>query len=183
MRYFAMLDGRQAGPFTLQELEAAGVGPETYVWCKGMDDWQQAGEVADICRYFRQTLHDRMHPASQPSPQAEDTPRPDALDDIPLRWRHAVYKSGEPAQMLPEPEPDLGRAPRSWIGESILAMLLCCPLTGLVALFFGIRSRSLWHQGHADEAHAASARARLWVLISIVAGCFLAALAIKSRIG
>lgn len=182
MRYFAMLNGRQAGPYTLPELEGAGVGPETYVWCKGMEHWQQAGEVAEICRYFRQTLHDRMHPSPQPQP--DDAAQPDSsLDDIPLRWRNAVLRSGEPAQMLPEPEPDLSSAPRSWIGASVLAILLCCPLTGLVALFFGIRSRSLWQQGRAAEAHAASARARLWVLISIVAGCFLMALALKSKMG
>lgn len=70
MRYFVMKDGEQCGPYRVEELETAGVTPETYVWCKGMADWQQAGEVADICRYFRNLLHDRMHPtAMQPAPQ------------------------------------------------------------------------------------------------------------------
>ena len=96
MRYFVMKDGEQCGPYRVEELEAAGVTPETYVWCKGMADWQQAGEVADICRYFRNLLHDRMHPtAMQPAPQ-QSAPTYN-LDDIPLRWRGFIMKSGVPA--------------------------------------------------------------------------------------
>lgn len=182
MRYFAMIDGRQVGPFTLEELEKAGVGPDTYVWCKGMEDWRTAGEVADICRHFRRELHDRMHPQSQTLPPADTTPQ-QQLDDIPLRWRGAVIKHGSPAQMMPKEQPDMSRSPHSWIAAAIAAIFLCCPLTGLIALLYGIRSRTLWRQGHAKEAYAASARTRLWLLISVVAGCFIIALFIKGGSG
>ena len=40
----------------LDEMVAEGVRPDTYVWCKGMDDWTPASDVPDICRYFRQRL-------------------------------------------------------------------------------------------------------------------------------
>ncbi len=50
--YFAMIDGERRGPFRLDQLRDAGVGPDTYVWSKGMADWEQAADVADICRYF-----------------------------------------------------------------------------------------------------------------------------------
>ncbi len=42
MRYFAMIDGERRGPFGLDELADAGVRPDTYVWCKGMSDWEKA---------------------------------------------------------------------------------------------------------------------------------------------
>ncbi|MDE6143194.1 MAG: DUF4339 domain-containing protein, partial [Muribaculaceae bacterium] len=35
MKYFAIIDGEQKGPFELEELADAGVRPSTYVWCKG----------------------------------------------------------------------------------------------------------------------------------------------------
>ncbi len=43
---------------------------------KGMSDWEQAADVADICRYYRQRIFDKLHPvpivAEQPAvPEAE----------------------------------------------------------------------------------------------------------------
>lgn len=180
MRYFAIIEGEQRGPYTLEELEEAGVGPDTYVWCKSMTDWQQAGEVADICRYFRRTLADRMHPSS-PSDIQSSSPA-DAEDeyaDVPLRWRGIIRRHGVPASMNPEPEPDTSTPPRTWTVEAVLALILCCPLTGAVALYFALHCRRLWNAGKKEEAHKASDMARLWVLITIVAGCFLSALMIK----
>lgn len=51
-----MIGGQQYGPMTLDEMAREGVRPDTYVWCKGMDDWTPATDVPDICRYFRQRL-------------------------------------------------------------------------------------------------------------------------------
>lgn len=56
MKIFAMIDGKQVGPLMLDDIVEAGVRPDTYVWCKGMADWQPASEVPDICRYFRLRL-------------------------------------------------------------------------------------------------------------------------------
>ena len=39
-RYYAMIDGVQKGPYTLEELPLAGVRPSNYIWCKGLQDWQ-----------------------------------------------------------------------------------------------------------------------------------------------
>ena len=72
-----MIDGRKSGPYTLDELQEAGVTPETYVWCKGMDDWEKAADVADICRYYRQRLFNLMHPGPQ-QPQPFSRRRPSA---------------------------------------------------------------------------------------------------------
>lgn len=56
MKIFAMIDGRQVGPMDLDDIVEAGVRPDTYVWSKGMADWQKAAEVPDLCRYFRLRL-------------------------------------------------------------------------------------------------------------------------------
>jgi hypothetical protein len=51
-QWYAAIDGKQAGPFTderLRELIAAGsVRPETLLWCEGMRDWTQAGDVPGL---------------------------------------------------------------------------------------------------------------------------------------
>lgn len=56
VKYFARINRRQVGPLTLQQLLQAGVRPTSYVWCKGMPDWQPAAEVPDICRAMRRAL-------------------------------------------------------------------------------------------------------------------------------
>ena len=182
MRYFAIIDGEQRGPYTLDELEQAGVSPDTYVWCKAMSDWQQAKEGGEICRYFRQTLHSRSH-TQQNVPAVVEKPEEaeDQYKDIPLRWRNFVMRSGEHAEMEPEPETDTSVPPFSWIVPAIGVMLLCFPITGAIALYYGIQSRLKWNGGLKAEAHASARKAKLWVLISIVAGCFLSAIIIKLR--
>lgn len=67
MKYFAMIDGRQVGPFELDDVVREGIRPDTYVWCKGMADWEQAQDVPDICRYFRQRLSGSLPSLRKPS--------------------------------------------------------------------------------------------------------------------
>ena len=101
MKYFAMIGGRQYGPMSLEDMPKEGVRPDTYVWCKGMDDWMQASDVPDICRYFRQRLSGTL--PSQKSFGQADANRQKALDAeeqeqllnrLPPMAREYVRKSG-----------------------------------------------------------------------------------------
>ena len=74
MKYYAMINDKQVGPMELPELVEAGLMPDTYVWCKGMADWQQANEVADICRFFRNRIFDLMHPTVENQQSGTETP-------------------------------------------------------------------------------------------------------------
>lgn len=179
-KYFIMDGEDRKGPFTLDQLEEAGVTPETYVWCKGMEDWQQAAEVGDICRYFRQTLHGRMYPQLPVTINVSQAQDPLQQQDIPMRWRYYLMKSGLPAEMTPEPEPDTDTPPASWLWGAIAATLLCCFLTGIIAIYFSLRSRKLWNDGKRVEAHAAARSAHIWVLASLVSGCFILAWTIRT---
>lgn len=99
MQIFAMIDGRQTGPLQLDNLVEAGVGPDTYVWSKGMADWEKASEVPDICRYFRLRLAGVL-PAMRPASsnldmvQAEIEEQEQLLRKLPPMARNAVRKSG-----------------------------------------------------------------------------------------
>jgi hypothetical protein len=48
-RWYVLVDGQQTGPFSLADVRArvldGDVGPETYVWADGMDDWRLARET------------------------------------------------------------------------------------------------------------------------------------------
>lgn len=96
-----MIGGRQYGPMELDDMAAEGVRPDTYVWCKGMDDWMQASEVPDICRYFRQRLSGTLPSQKQafaPDPATlkaiEDEEQERLLNQLPPMARNMVRKSG-----------------------------------------------------------------------------------------
>lgn len=188
--YFAMIEGERKGPMRLDELEAAGVRPDTYVWCKGMDDWRKAEDVADICRYYRQLLFDRMHPTA-PAPVADHQPD-QARDDEgqavsgPRGYFHSFPMPEEdPAELLYPPMPTLGVA--------IAVLLFCFPFTGILAVYYSIAARKEWDksveisegkaQGDADNfrrrAHDSSRKAKMWVGITFFVGLIFYAFAVS----
>lgn len=85
----------------LDDMVKEGVRPDTYVWCKGMDDWQQASEVADICRYFRQRLAGDLPSQKQNGSDAnpykvasDELEQEELLNKLPPMARGVVRKSG-----------------------------------------------------------------------------------------
>lgn len=154
MKYFIVIEGEQQGPYQLEELIERGVRPGTYVWCKGMSDWQRADEVPEICRLFRNHLSGLIHPTSEES-QENRTPDSEAspYDSIPPLFRHAVEKSGIP----PGPPLDLSEnkeePPRVSLTIAILTALLCFPPTGFIAIYYTFRAQQTWRR-HIKEEQA-----------------------------
>lgn len=112
MKIFAMIDGRQRGPMELDDLVEAGVRPHTYVWCKGMADWQMACDVPDICRYFRLRLAGVLptfpRNASKSQEQRlldEQAEQEQLLMQLPPMARNLVRKSGVKLRKEDLPQP------------------------------------------------------------------------------
>lgn len=202
MRYYAMIHGERRGPYELKELSQAGVRPDTYVWCKGMDDWEKAEDVADICRYYRQTLYDKTHGGSVPAveqPTVVDTDNTPGADDpykdVPLRFRNMVRKSGEAPPEFISDEPDLTRPPMPTLIISLFLTLFCFPFTGLVAVYYSFKARQSWAMAEKEikakekslysdteirelkeKAHEYGRQAKMWVGITFFLGLILYAL-------
>lgn len=158
MRYFAMIDGERRGPFELTELADAGVRPDTYVWCKGMDDWQKAEEVADICRFYRQRIFDLMHPSASPA-QVQSQPNEeqqmtadDPYADIPIRFRGMVRRSGEQPGPKADISPDTSRPPAPTLFLSLFLTLFCFPFTGFVAIYYSYKARAAWQESQRSQS-------------------------------
>ena len=133
--YFAMIDGERRGPFDLDALAEAGVGPDTYVWTKGMSDWEHARDVADICRYYRQRIFDKMHPTPVPVAEPEPEPEPEQQQAVGF---------GYPFPMPPDEADYATEPPMSLLAVSIILTLLCFPPTGFVAIYYAVMSRKAW---------------------------------------
>ncbi|MDE5791623.1 MAG: GYF domain-containing protein [Muribaculaceae bacterium] len=199
MKYFAMIDGTRRGPYTLEELHSAGVTPDTYVWCKGMADWEKAEEVADICRFYRQRIFNLMHPSASSTEVTEEAPvnGPDDEDpyaNFPLQFRGFLRQAGADPE-IKEQEPDTSYRPTSLIPLSVTLLVLCCPITGFIALYYAIMSRRAWNEAHRStqdhtkelytdserqafsrKAHEYARLARMWCGITFFFGFFMAAI-------
>ena len=46
--YYIVENYQQAGPFTLEQLSARGITPETSVWTEGMANWTPASQVSEL---------------------------------------------------------------------------------------------------------------------------------------
>lgn len=150
-----MIGGERRGPFELSEFSEAGIGPDTYVWCKGMDDWQKAEDVADICRHFRRHISDILHPSAMP-PAADTAPAPteelDPYESVPLRFRNAVRKTGEIPGPPRDMGPDISRAPAPTLFISLFMTLFCFPITGVVAVYYSYKARAAWQESQRSES-------------------------------
>lgn len=176
MKYFAMINGEQRGPFALNELIGAGVTPDTYVWCKEMTGWEKAEDVADVCRYFRQHLTGGA-PEDIPveTPEVEEimneTPSPRSFGE--LRGTSSD-SSGQP-NFLEDNEP-LEQKPGGLMLIAILSALLCFLPTGIAAIYFAWRVEKEWQKGDMKACKENVRRAKMLIGITFFIGFIIMAL-------
>lgn len=190
--YFAMVDGEKVGPFPLEEMADRGVGPDTYIWTKGMDDWEPAGDNADICRFFRRRIFDSMHPSPAFPEPAENDGTSEIQKDMNDGAEEKMPASGYPFPM-PDDEPaDIDNPPTPLLAISILMTFLCFPVTGLVAIYYAVLSRKAWNDALRSEskkgrnlytdqerrdckraAHSYARSAKMWIGITFFMGMIL----------
>lgn len=147
MKFFAIIDDRQVGPFTLGEILESGVRPSTYVWHKGMEDWQKAEDVPEICRAMRRAL-------AGFDPLTGELPAP-----IGIRPEELQKQSGQQDEMaaraeglrgirgLPEPQgnPNFDVRPQGVsVILAIITTVMCFPFTGLVAIWYAMKCNAHW---------------------------------------
>lgn len=175
-KYYAMIDGEQKGPFTLEELKGAGVRPSTYIWHKGMDNWQRADEDADVCRLFRNHLYDLMHPSDPNEMDGDENPYKVAPDEKSgksrTRFDSYLQESGESLPTLEEIESqkDTSTPPVSMVGYAWIVTLVCFPPTGIAALVYAYKSRKAWKEGKNVLAHDYNRSAKMWTGVSFFLG-------------
>ncbi len=147
-KYFVRIDGEQKGPFTLEELPGAGVTPDTYVWCKGMADWELASKDAEICRYYRQrlagTLPQKEENAEEPAPKVIDLTR--IGDGESLKMRDVIREINRvyEEQLEAEGREPYSDPPRIPYALAILATLFCFPPTGILAIYYCMKAKKMW---------------------------------------
>lgn len=148
-----MIDGEKRGPYELNQLAEAGVRPSTYVWCKGMADWEKAEDVAEICRMFRGRLYDLLHPSMHVPEQdlkIKEEPVQEAQGGR-TRFDHLLENTQLPSIEEIDSRIDTSRPPAKMLLPAILVTLLFFPPLGIFAIYFALASKRCWAKSHEGD--------------------------------
>lgn len=151
MKYYIILNGRQAGPFEENQLLSMGVTRSTMVWREGMQNWQEAGQLAELAYLFNNNNGNSN--GNFQGGQTQQSPRWDQY-----QGNYSPYNSNIPPM------------PKTWLVESILATLLCCLPFGIVGIVYASKVSTSYLMGNYALAQKQSDDAKKWTLISVLAG-------------
>lgn len=152
--YYITPDGQSAGPVPGETLPNYGVTINTMVWCEGMADWTQAGNVPELRPLFvapPQTPYDRQYQ--------------------------------QPYQQPYQQQPPYNQKPNNYLVFSILVTLFCCLIGGIVAIVYSSRVDGKWMQGDFVGAYKDAQSAKNWCIWSVVIGVICNGLAAIAYIG
>ena len=188
---------------TLEELADLGIRPDTYIWCKGMPDWQLAHENGDVCRFFRRRLAELRHPSPKASlPAATDNPsgnapeQTDTYDAVPPKFRYYFQKSGAPAPEKADHDPadhDPSVPPPSGLlFFATVVTVLCFFPTGIMAIYCAFNARKAWEESNRSVSKSSNhlysdqerehlratmadyvRKSKMWIGITLCAGLIL----------
>lgn len=144
--YYIIRSNSPAGPFTIKELAAMAITPDTMVWMEGEADWRPAGSVGELQSLFATSTG--QEPPLYESP-SYGGPQPLASS--------AVWQREKTFERPPKP--------RTYLAWSIVVALLFSRIIGIIALVYSVQVSSCYYAGNYEGAAYASRQARRWVRV------------------
>ena len=152
VQYWAIATtGERLGPMTLEQLVSLRPRPETPRWRQGLADWTAAGEVEELRGFF-----------APPAPLCPAPPAAASSYTAPAPQRMPYNYQSADNQQPPMPP--------TYLAWSIVAMLVCCVVTGIVALIYSTKVSSRYYAGDYEGARKASENTAIWLAVTIVCG-------------
>ncbi len=146
MSQYFYSDGKDRfGPFSIEELKAKNITPDTLIWFEGLSDWTSARDLPEL----RELIQLSSDP---PEPSSTDLPDPVGGANTPLDATHSGVK------------------PKNWLLESILVTIFCCLPFGIVGIIFAARVDSSYAAGDYQGAERSSKEAGKWTKIGFFSG-------------
>jgi len=113
-------------------------------------------------------------PTAGATPPPPDSGRVPTYNPPPRSEQNLAPVSGPPAYAPIPGGAGLNLRPaapaKSYLLPAVLLTLFCFMPTGIVAIVYALRTNSMAAAGHYEGAAAASGKARLWLIITVVAG-------------
>lgn len=166
-------NGVQSGPFTMEELAAKGpLSRNTYVWFKGMADWQRIDAVPELAAMM-QPLEATEAEAATEATVAEAAALPPDMPPVPELGPQPQY--AQPPQYAPMPQyaqqpAMVPKRPPHNLFWSVVAVIFCCSIPAIVAIVYGALVTSKYNQGDYAKAQKYSDISAWWCIAAIVLG-------------
>lgn len=119
MEFHLIVNGKQEGPFSIEELSQQGITPESEVWAPGMADWMQAGDVPELTAVLQRAEFEAAQQAARVAENQVTTGAP---------YEPATSPSQAPPQVPPripvqqEPKKKSGCTP--WLIAALILAIL-----------------------------------------------------------
>lgn len=147
MKIWIHLDGIQQGPYTLDEIASMGLAPSTPVWYDGLPQWMPACEADVTAGLF----------GSRQEAQAGSQTYSQAAGD-------------RPAAAATVQATQVPTCPPTFIGWSVLVLLCCFPIGGILGIIFSSMTRNAYARQDYQRAARLSEYAEWTLILSIVIG-------------
>ena len=128
MEFHLIRNGKQEGPFTVEELSQQGISPESEVWAPGMADWMQAGDVPELTAVLQRAEFEASQQAARMAENQVTTGMPYEPATPPSQVSPQVPRYGGPTE---PPKKKSGCTP--WLLAALIlvilfaTMLFTCP--------------------------------------------------------
>ena len=165
MNIFVYRNGKQEGPFGLDDLQKLGLTPDTMIWYKGLTEWTRASQCDATAVLF-----------SQPEPPAPPQ-QPQYQQPVEQPCYQQPYQQPQYQQPVEQPCYDeLPPCPESSktlaIVMTVLAVICCCNIPAMVFGILGISKGSdvskRYAEGDIEGAENAAKQCKTFTLIGYI---------------
>lgn len=158
--YIDKATNQQCGPFSINELKAKNITPDTMVWCSGMADWTTANNVAELSVLFPQQQTTAAYQAPVVNQATTQQSQTNMYDNNVYGQQRPINDGNNLKNVYP--------MPKNWLVESILITIMCCPPFGIAAILKASKVESLYYAGDYEGAEQAAKEAKKWTIIGFV---------------
>lgn len=168
MKIWIYVDGRQEGPYELEQLLDKPVTPETKVWYEGLPKWYPAGYLDELRPLFDGSLAAKKAAEStlttnepEETTATEDTHASQSLQESEEICPETQTETQTEPEAEPSPAPstpaapaaaDMPECPPTYIGWGIFLTICCCSPLSVGALVASICVTSFYNSGQYESA-------------------------------
>ncbi|MDE6133962.1 MAG: CD225/dispanin family protein [Muribaculaceae bacterium] len=183
MKVWVYLDGRQQGPFELEQLLDMPVDPTTKVWFEGLPKWYPAGTLEQMKPLFDGTLlnqgYSQVDGGANAAPehtQGDSLPSPgDSLESpenmhVDVKAEITEIRLDTASEVSPGPARTPQPCPPTYVGLAVFLTICCCSPMSVAALAGSIYTSTLYGRGNIEKARKVSEITAWLIMISIALG-------------
>ena len=183
MKIWIYVDGRQEGPYELEQLLDKPVTPDTKVWYEGLPKWYHAGYLDELRPLFDGSLAEKMRGAQEQRAESQEAGNESEAVSSATTEETRISQTAEPVQSFEacqftqhspapasEARAEVPECPPTYIGWAIFLTICCCSPLSVGALVASICVSTFYNSGKYDKACKASDWAVWLIMISFALG-------------